>query len=152
MIKKVETIDMVPDDIRELLQPEKGEYIAIGSNVYELKQFPVKKYFELLYFMSKYFTEYNDIYNTKSNQGIYEFFGLLAGRLLETRLIDELMETMFPEIPNGADEITYDQIKYVLGVIYKLNFLSQNRQIQNMEVRAANQKMMQMLGLNLMND
>lgn len=141
---------MVPDDIRELLLPEKGEYIVVGSNVYDLKQFPIKKYFELLHFMSKYFTEYNDVYNNREGSGVFEFIGVLAKRLLDTGLIDELMKNFFPEIPDAADVITFDQLKYLLGVIYKLNFLSRNHQIQNMEMRGANAKMMQMLGLNLM--
>lgn len=141
---------MVPDDIRELLLPETGEYIAIGANVYNMRQFPVKKYFQLLHFMSKYFTEYHDVFNSKKEQGIYEFFGQLSGKLLETALVDEFMKSLFPEIPDAADEITFDQLKYLLGVIYKLNFLSRSLQIQNLETRNASDKMMKMLGLNLM--
>lgn len=141
---------MVPEDIRELLLPDHGEYIAIGNSVYDIKQFPVKKYFELLHFMSKYFTEYNEVYNSKTEQGLLEFFGLLANKLLETRIVEDFMSTLFPEIPDAADVITFHQLKYLLGVIYKLNFLSQNHQIQNLEIRTANNKMMQMLGLNLM--
>lgn len=149
MLTKVDKIDIVPDDIKELLLPAKGEFVVIGTEVYDLKQFPVTKYFELLYFMSKYFSEYNELYNNSEGANLYEFFGLLSQKLKEKELINEFMSTLFPEIPDGADVITFDQLRYLLGVIYKLNFLSQNRQIQNMEIRTSVHKMMQMLGLNL---
>jgi hypothetical protein len=149
MLTKVEKVDIVPDDIKELLLPEKGEYVVIGSNVYDMKQFPVTKYFELLFFMSKYFSEYNELYATSEGVNMYEFFGLLSQKLKEKHLIDEFMNTLFPELPNAAEEITFDQLRYLLGVIYKLNFLSQDRPIQNLETRTSIHKMMQMLGLNL---
>jgi vacuolar-type H+-ATPase catalytic subunit A/Vma1 len=141
---------MVPDDIKELLLPDKGELVAIGNNIYEIQQFPVKKYFELLNLMSKYFTEYNSIYQEKEEQGIIEFFGKLAGKLQEQNLVEELMDTLFPDIGEDKNNITFDQLKYLLGVVYKLNFLSQNHQIQNMETRMAYNKMIQMLGINMM--
>jgi vacuolar-type H+-ATPase catalytic subunit A/Vma1 len=150
MIKKVDNINMVPDDIKELLLPDKGELVAIGNTVYELQQFPVKKYFELLNLMSKYFTEYNSIYQEKEDQGIIEFFGKLAAKLQDLNLVEELMDTIFPDIGDDKNKITFDQLKYLLGVIYKLNFLSRNHQIQNMETRAAYNKMIQMLGINMM--
>jgi len=150
MLTKVDKIDIVPEDIKELLIPDKGEYIPIGTNIYDLKPFPVKKYFELLHFMSKYFTEYNEVFANKKDQGITEFFGSLSKQLLDTGLIDEFMKTLFPEIPDGSDIISFDQLKYLLGVIYKLNFLSKSHQIKNLEMRNASAQMMKMLGLNLM--
>ena len=149
MLTKVETIDMVPDDIKELLLPNTGEYVVIGSSVYNLKPFPVKKYFELLHFLSKYFTEYNEVFADQKEQRMVSFLGALTKKLIDKNLLDEFMSALFPEIPEAVDNITFDQLKYLLGVIYKLNFLSKNRQIQNMEMRTASAKMMQMLGLNL---
>lgn len=151
MITQVDNIDMVPDDIKELLLPDSGDYVAIGNKVYELKQFPIKKYFELLHFMSKYFTKYNLVYKEDIEGGVYGFLGTLAGKLLEENLIEDFLNVIFPEIKEENANITYPQLKYLLGVIYKLNFLSTNHQIQNMEMRLAHDQMMKMLGLNLMN-
>lgn len=151
MITKVDKIDMVPDDIKELLLPDRGEMVVIGQDVYNLHQFPVKPYFALLGFLSKYFTEYNEVYASHKNETLntYEFLGILAKKLLDSGLVEEMLSGLFPEIPDAAEKITYDQLQHLLGVIYKLNFLAKSRQIRNMETRNATDKMMKMLGLSL---
>jgi hypothetical protein len=149
MIEKVESINMVPDDIKELLSTGKDEFIVIGEQVYRLKPFGVKKYFELLAFISTYYTLYNDVFTESDNLKITKFFGNLAERLKDSGLIDEFMTSFFPEIKDAADEITKQQLDYLLGVIYKLNFLSKNLPIQNQEIRLSIHKMQEMLGLNL---
>lgn len=140
---------MVPEDIKELLSTGKGEFIAIGDNVFRLKPFGVKKHFELLYFISNYYTIYNDIFTEIDNLKITVFFGKLGKKLKDSGLIDEFMKSFFPEIPNAADEISKPQLDYLLGVIYKLNFLSKNLPIKDQEMRISIQKMQEMLGLNL---
>jgi hypothetical protein len=149
MIEKVEKISVVPKDIKELLINEKGEYIAIGDNIYTLKPFGVKKYFELLYFITTYYEIYNEIFDKNDNIKITNFFGILSKKIIDNELIDKFMNSFFPEIPNAADDITEIQLTYLLGVIYKLNFLSKNLPIKNQEIRLAVHKMQEMLGLNL---
>lgn len=140
---------MVPEDIKELLSTGKGEFIVIGDNVYQLKPFGVKKHFELLDFISTYYTLYNKVFKQSDNLKITKFFGNLSKELKDSGLIDDFMKTFFPEIPNAADDITKPQLDYLLGVIYKLNFLSKNLPIQNQETRISIHKMQEMLGLNL---
>jgi len=149
MIERVDNINMVPEDIKELLFTEKGEFIAIGEEVYRLKPFGVKKYFELLHFISIYYTLYNDVFAESNNLKITSFFGSLAKKLIDNELIDDFMKTFFPEIPEGAENINKPQLDYLLGVIYKLNFLLKDRPIQDQATRLSIHKMQEMLGLNL---
>lgn len=149
MIKKVENTNIVPDDIKELLIPEMGEYVPIGENIYELKQFSAKSYFTLLSFISKYYESYNEIFSKNENATVNEFVGKLAEKMLSTNLLDEFMSAILPEIEEPSNLITWDQLQYLLGVIYKLNFLSQRRQINNMEIRTSISQMLNTLGLQM---
>jgi hypothetical protein len=150
MIEKVDNINIVPEDIKELLMTEKGEYIVIGDNVYILKPFNIKKYFEILHFISTYFSSYNETFsNMKDENNISEFIGCLSKRILENDLIEEFMKSFFPDIPNASNDITKKQLDYLLGAIYKLNFLSKPLLIKNQEMKLSIQRMQIMLGLNL---
>lgn len=156
MIKKVAKIDLVPADLQELLLPETGEYVAIGHNIYEMFPFPVEQYLKLLGFMGKYFNTYNDIFKTdnpdepKKNLSNTEFFGELAKSLIRNNILDEFF-SLFPDIEEDLKNITIDQLTYLLGIIYKLNFLSKKKPIVNLQTQAAMQKMMAMLGLTFLN-
>ncbi len=150
MIKKVENINLVPDDVRELLMPTVGEYVAVGSSIYEIYPFPVVKYFELLSFMNKYFIKYNEIFVENDNMNKVEFLSKLATTILENNILKEFIDIIFGEIDTVINEITHDQLFYLLGVVYKLNFLSQNRPIANLEIRTGTTQMMQTLGLGML--
>lgn len=151
MIEKVDNLDIVPKDIKELLVTDEGEFIPIGNNIYRLKQFSIKKHFELLYFISEYYSIYNDIFNknTDKNLEINQFFGILSKELIKSELLDKFFKTILPELHDTVDNITQQQLEYLIGVIYKQNFLSKSLPIKNQETRLSIHKMKEMLGLNL---
>jgi len=150
MIKKVDNLNLVPDDIKELLMPSVGEYVPIGNSIYEIYPFPVVKYFELLSFMNKYFVKYNEIFIDNENMNKMEFLSKLATTILNNNMLKEFVDIIFGEVDTIIDDITHDQLLYLLGVVYKLNFLSQNRPITNMEVRTGTNQMMKTLGLGML--
>jgi hypothetical protein len=150
MIKKVDNLNLVPDDIKELLIPSVGEYVPIGNSIYEIYPFPVVKYFELLSFMNKYFVKYNEIFIDNENMNKMEFLSKLATTILNNNMLKEFVDIIFGEVDTIIDDITHDQLLYLLGVVYKLNFLSQSRPIMNMEVRTGTNQMMKTLGLGML--
>ncbi len=150
MIKKVNDINLVPTDLQELLLPEKGEMVPIGRNVFEMFPFPVEQYLKLLSFLSKYFNAYNDTFAEDKNIKQNQFFGALANSLLEHNILSEFF-SLFPDIEEDSKEITFEQLQYLLGIIYKLNFFSKKKPIQNLQTKAAMERMQDMMGLSFMN-
>ncbi len=149
MIKKVSNVDLVPDDLKELLITDTGEFVAIGSNIYELQPFPAKEYLQLLDFMGEYFSSYNKIFENLNQNNLHslEFFGKLAKSITDNDMLNKLF-LLFPDIQEDLSKITFEQLRYMLGMIYKLNFVVKKNQIKNIENRAAVNNMMKMLGMN----
>lgn len=150
MIKKVTKIDLIPQDLQELIVPENGEYVPIGKNVYEIFPFSIQQYLTLLGFIGKYFNSYNSVIEDGRHKTPLVFFGLLAEKLIEDDLMPEFFK-IFPDLEEDFQFITKDQLVYFLGMIYKLNFLLKKNPMQNMENRAATTKMLEMLGLTILN-
>lgn len=150
MIKKVTNINLVPEDLQELIIPETGEYVVIGSNVYEIFTFPVESHLKLLSFFSKYFTAYNQTFDDNNKMTNQVFFGKLAQIMLDNNIVDEFFK-IFPDIEGGAAVITFEQLQYLLGIIYKLNFLTKKKIFQNLHTNIAMQKMRETMGLGFLN-
>lgn len=150
MIKKVNDINLVPEDLQELLLPEKGEYIPLGSNIYEIFPFPIEQYLKLLSFMGKYFTAYNKTFAEKEKLSNSEFFGALAQSLIDNTILQEFFK-LFPDIECEVDVITFQQLQYLLGIIYKLNFLAKKKLSHNLQTNTAIHKMQEMMGLTFLN-
>jgi hypothetical protein len=149
MIKRVTNMDMVPDDLQELLLPDKGEYVPIGHHMYELFPFPITQYLKLLEFIGSYFEIYNGIYKNSTGLSQMQFFGILADKLIEHNLVGKLIE-MFPDIEEDIDSITKEQLIYLLSIIYKLNFLVKKNPKMDIQTKIANQKLLEMLGLKVL--
>jgi hypothetical protein len=149
MIKKVNDINLVPDDIQELLIPETGEYVPINKTVYEIFPFSITQYMTVLSFIGKYFNTYNSILGNGELNST-EFFGLLAGKIIESNLLFELFK-IFPDIKDDIAEITKPQLIYLLSVIYKMNFMVKKNIIANLQTRTAMNKMLEMMGLTILN-
>jgi hypothetical protein len=149
MIKKVQDINVVPEDLQELLLPENGEFVPIGTNMYELYPFPIEGYLKLLGFLGKYFTSYNKTFTNKDGMTSVDFFGNLANSILNDNILTEFAK-LFPDIEAEINEITFEQLQYLLGIIYKLNFMIKKK-TRNPQNNRAIQEMMEMLGLSFLN-
>lgn len=146
MIKKVSNMDMVPADLQELLLPDKGEYVPIGRHMYEMFPFSITQYLKVLDFLGNYFSIYNEVYEQHKDLQTMQFFGVLAKGLIENNLISKLIE-LFPDISEDVEDITNEQIIYLLSIIYKLNFLVKKNPIKDIQTKIANQKVLEMMGL-----